>query len=225
VEVALDSLPSGWPVLDGPAAGAPDSERSQVTSRGPIVAVGGAVLVSLVLALAIGVGQGSDERSVIVPSAGASSDATAATSALIVVEVSGAVQRPGLVHLPAGSRIADAIAAAGGYGPSVDAAAARSLHLAQLVADGDQVRVPARGDPTPANGGGSHASVGQGEPVDLNSATAEQLDALPGIGPATAAKIISARTERRFASLDDVRDRKVVGAATFDKIKDLVVVR
>ncbi|HET7027360.1 MAG TPA: helix-hairpin-helix domain-containing protein [Candidatus Limnocylindrales bacterium] len=221
----MDSLPSGWPVLDTPAPPTPESERSQVASRGIILAVGGAVIASLVLALAIGVGQGSDERTVIVPSAGASGDATATGAAPIVVEVSGAVQRPGLVRLPAGSRIADAIAAAGGYGPGVDAEAARALHLAQPVADGDQVRVPARGDPTAASGGGRPPSVGPGAPIDLNTATAEQLDTLPGIGPATAAKIITARTERRFASLDDVRDRKVVGAATLDKIKDLVVVR
>ena len=221
----MDSLPSGWPVLDAPAPATPDSQRSQVASRGPIVAVGGAVLASLVLALAVGVGQGSDERTVIVPAADASRDTTAAAPALIVVEVTGAVQRPGLVRLPAGSRIADAIAAAGGYGPGVDATAARALHLARPVADGDQVRVPARGDPTGASIIGGPPSAGPGEPIDLNTATAEQLDTLPGIGPATAAKIITARTERRFASLDDVRDRKVLGAATLDKIKDLVVVR
>jgi len=148
----------------------------------------------------------------------------------IVVDVQGAVVRPGIVELPAGSRIADAIAAAGGFGPRVAAdRVGQSLNLAALVKDGDQVLVPSRDDPgarstSPAGPGGGGTGVAAG-PVDLNQATAEQLDALPGIGPVTAAKIIAARQEQAFASVDDLRTRKILGAATFDKVKDLVVVR
>lgn len=148
----------------------------------------------------------------------------------LVVDVQGAVVRSGVILLPAGSRVGDAIAAAGGYGPRVAAErVGRELNLAALLRDGDQIVVPSRDDSgAPAGGGGgsgsSGASPGSG-PIDLNRATASELDALPGIGPVTANKIIAAREERPFASVDELRSRKVVGAATFGKIKDLVVVR
>ncbi len=152
----------------------------------------------------------------------------------VVVDVQGAVVKPGIVRLPPGARVADAIAAAGGFGPRVAAdRVGAALNLAAFVHDGDQVIVPARGDQRssagPTGAGSGAASVGGsgagGGPVDLNHATAAELDAMPGIGPATAAKIIAARENQPFATVDELRARKIVGAATFDKIKDLVVVR
>ena len=157
----------------------------------------------------------------------------AMVEAAVVVEVGGAVTRPGVYRLPAGSRVADAVAAAGGFGPRVDVEGAdRALNLAALVRDGDEIHVPARGETgaSAAAGGGGGAGGGNAEGptsaglIDLNRATAEQLDTLPGVGPATAAKIIAAREERPFASLEDVRDRKAVGAATLAKIQALVTV-
>ena len=95
------------------------------------------------------------------------------------------------------------------------------------LADGSSVRVPARGDPPvsppPAVGGG--ASAAPGAPIDLNTATAEQLDTLPGIGPVTAAKILAARDEAPFAAVDELRSRGVLGEKTFERIRDLVTVR
>jgi competence protein ComEA len=144
----------------------------------------------------------------------------------LVVDVQGAVLRPGVQRLAPGARVGDAIAAAGGYGPRVDAArAATELNLAALVADGDRIVVPARGDAAPGSSQGGGGGSGASGLVNVNTASASELDALPGIGPVTAQKIIDARAEQPFASVDELRDRKVVGAATFEKLRDLVTVR
>jgi len=162
--------------------------------------------------------------------AGAHVDGSPASAARpdVVVDVQGAVVRPGIVHLPAGARVADAIAAAGGYGPRVAAdRVGQTLNLAALIKDGDKVFVPSRDDRSSSGsgGGGGSTTGGSSGPVDLNRATVAELDALPGIGPVTAAKIIAAREEQAFGSVDDLRTRKILGAATFDKVKNLVVVR
>jgi competence protein ComEA len=166
-------------------------------------------------------------------SARPSNDSAPGTSAApggdLVVDIQGAVLRPGIRHLPTGSRVADAVAAAGGYGPRVDAArAGRELNLAAQLHDGDRVVIPSRDDPpaTAAGGAGSPkpGGTGGGGPVDLNHATASELDTLPGVGPVTAQKIIIAREEQAFATIEELRDRKIVGAAAFEKLKDLVTV-
>ena len=153
----------------------------------------------------------------------------------LVVDVAGAVLNPGVYHLPAGSRVADAITAAGGFGPRVDAPAAQTLNLAAPLTDGVQVRIPSRDD-TPAGdaspratsggtaSGGNPGSGGVGGQIDLNTATSAQLDTLPGIGPVTAAKIIASREAQRFSAVDDLQKRKLVGASTFAKLARLVTV-
>lgn len=152
-------------------------------------------------------------------------DAAAVSPTLLTVDVDGAVLRPGLVTLPAGSRIGDAIAAAGGFAPMADARAAVALNLAAPLTDGDQVTVPDRAWIGAEDGVASTTGPddsGPAGPIDLDRATAAQLDTLPGIGPVTAEKILAARDEAPFQGVDDLRSRKLVGAATFEKIKDLV---
>jgi competence protein ComEA len=150
-------------------------------------------------------------------------DAPAVAPTLLTVDVDGAVLRPGLVTLPAGSRIGDAIAAAGGFAPIADARAAAALNLAAPLTDGDQVTVPDRASTGAADAVAPTTEPdGPTGPIDLDRATAAQLDTLPGIGPVTAEKILAARDEAPFQGVDDLLSRKLVGAATFEKIKDLV---
>lgn len=152
--------------------------------------------------------------------------------ATVVVQVAGAVARPGVYSLPPGSRVADAIAAAGGYSTEVDPRAAETeLNLAAKVQDAQLIVVPRRGDAgagatgaasPPSSGSGNSAAVSG--PINLNTASAADLDTLPGIGPATAAKIIASREERPFASVDDLVARKILTPTTLAKFRDRVTV-
>ena len=230
--------PSGapWRVLEPVDSAAPDTTEPRPGQPAvPWPAIAAAALVAAVAVAAFLLAArsdpviGVDGATGLEPTfglAGSSAEPAAGGDPELVVEVGGAVVRPGVYRLPPGSRVGDAIAAAGGFGPRVDAAAAdRQLNLAAILRDGDEVHVPIRGEATaPGGSGGEGGGGGVGGLIDLNSASAEQLDTLPGIGPATAAKIIAAREEQPFASVDDLRARKVVGEATLEKIRDLVTV-
>jgi competence protein ComEA len=152
---------------------------------------GGAVAVAVLLVLLVrhlGGGGGTAAPVVAPVQAPAKPAAAAAAAKLLVIDVAGAVRRPGLYRLRSGSRIDDAIAAAGG---ATGKAQLDTVNLAAPVADGEQVVVPGRG----ATASGAAASPPAGgsspsAPLDLNSATLEQLEALPGIGPVTAQKIL-----------------------------------
>jgi competence protein ComEA len=130
------------------------------------------------------------------------------------------------VLLPPGSRIADALEAAGGYSRDADLnAAATSLNLAATLADGAQVYVPvigvAGGAGSSGGGGGSGGSGGSGL-VNLNTATPEELEALPGIGPVTVQKIVAGRAEQAFATLDEMVEREIIDRGQLEDIRDLV---
>jgi competence protein ComEA len=141
----------------------------------------------------------------------------------LLVHVSGAVRRPGIVALPAGARVVDAVAAAGGPTPKADEGA---INLAARIVDGQQVVVPRKGDaPAPASGtaaSGSAAS-GSGTPISLATATAEQLETLPRIGPALAARILAYRDAHGFTAVDDLAEVSGIGPKTLEGLRDLVV--
>lgn len=137
----------------------------------------------------------------------------------LVVHVAGQVARPGLVRLPAGSRVADAVEAAGGV---TRARASESVNLARLVVDGEQIYVGGTARPGGAGGveAGAAAAV---SPVDLNTATVDQFDALPGVGPVIAARIIEWRTlHGRFSSVDELAEVSGIGEAILADLRPLV---
>lgn len=144
-----------------------------------------------------------------------SSAAVPAPAGEVVVSVGGKVPRPGLLRLAAGSRVDDAVRAAGGPLPGADLA---DLNLARRLVDGEQLLV---GVSQPAGATAPGPSTGVGNPlVDLNSATLAELDSLPGIGPVLAQKMLDWRTEHgRFGSVDQLREVSGIGESKYAEIK------
>ncbi|MDA2890141.1 ComEA family DNA-binding protein [Mycolicibacterium sp. BiH015] len=171
----------------------------------------------------------------MVSSAAPTSQAPAGHGQPVVVSVVGLVHTPGLVTLDPGARIADALDAAGG---ALDGADVLGLNLARRVADGEQIVVGIGAPPGQPTEMGSSVVAQQPAPaaatsaedasaatglIDLNAATAEQLDTLPGVGPVTAAAIIAWRDANgRFDSVDQLGDVDGIGPARLDKLRDLV---
>ena len=153
----------------------------------------------------------------------------------VVVQVSGEVRAPGLYHLPTVARVEDAVSAAGG--PTEDADFDQ-INLAARVTDGQRVVVPRKGDGLAA--AESSAVLGdaarttstnsaapapaRGKRLNLNVASLAELDALPGVGPVTAQKILDQRQKSRFTTVEQLLDLKIVNSATFSRIRDLVTV-
>ncbi|MFF8321328.1 helix-hairpin-helix domain-containing protein [Streptomyces bobili] len=148
----------------------------------------------------------------------------AGTAAEIVVDVSGKVRDPGIHRLPAGSRVVDALTAAGGVRPGTNT---DGLNRARFLVDGEQVVVggpPGAGVPA-AGGGSGGGAVGGGPPapVSLNTATVDQLDTLPGVGPVLAQHIVAYRTQHGgFRSVDELREVNGIGERRFSDLRDLV---
>jgi competence protein ComEA len=147
--------------------------------------------------------------------------AVSTTGGEVVVDVAGAVQRGGVYRLPAGSRVTDAVRAAGGLGTTADVDA---VNLAAVVADGQRIYIPRVGEPAPVAVPVAVPSTAAG-PVDLNTATIDQLDRLPGVGPSTAAAIIAHRQQNGpFRSVDDLAAVKGIGPAKVAALRGLVTV-
>jgi competence protein ComEA len=151
------------------------------------------------------------------------------TPAPITVYVQGGVNQPGLYSLPQQSRINDAIMAAGGFSSNGDTG---SINLAEILKDGDQVSVPTLRNPTANVEKSGQATASSAEPtnssptiIDINTATIDELDTLPEIGPKTAQAIIDYRTTHGlFTKIDDILEVQGIGPETFEKIRDLITI-
>jgi competence protein ComEA len=144
----------------------------------------------------------------------------AESSEVVVVSVVGLVARPGLVTLPTGARVADALQAAGGMLPEADPA---SVNLAALVTDGAQIAVGVPGAGAPEGAAGQTSGAADGSRVDLNTASAAELDALPGIGPVLAQRIVDHRHRHGpFRSVEQLDDVPGIGPAIAAELAELV---
>ena len=162
----------------------------------------------------------------------AASSSGMAQEAGLTVYVTGAVNQPGVVTVASGARVADAVNACGGLSPEADADA---VNMAQAVKDGQQIRVPMKGaakavkDGTATKSAGGNGVVASPEDagglVNINTADEKALDALPGVGPATAQKIIEYReTEGAFQSPEDIMKVRGIGKAKYEKMKDKITI-
>ena len=236
------------PQADVPVVKVPESLRRPRldVSRRQVLAVGlAAVVALLVLALRLAVAQAGAEPVPVsatpaglvsrsVPSGlasggaagggagGAAGGFASGATAQVVVHIVGQVAHPGLVTLPAGSRVADAIRAAGGALPTADLA---GVNLARVLIDAEQVRVPKPGEWVPSSSGGAPTGGGSGSGglVDLNSASVSDLDGLPGIGPVLAQRILDWRTEhQRFSSIDELGEVPGIGPKLLAQLRSKV---
>jgi competence protein ComEA len=146
-------------------------------------------------------------------------------SPAVVVHVAGPVRHPGVVRLPAGARVVDALEAVGGLKPG---AMLGAVNLARPVVDGERIQMgpgggPPAGQAPGVDGGGPVGSPAPAGPLDLNAATPAQLEELPGVGPVLAGRIVAWRTEHgRFTAVTELLEVSGIGAATFAELEPLV---
>jgi competence protein ComEA len=227
--------PRGWRERWLPASWR--GARADPGRRGALALAGVAALAAVLAAVGVWrdrpVPQAVPALAPVVVSAPAASPTGPAPTGELVVSVAGAVAAPGLVTLPAGARVADALTAAGGALPGTDLL---TLNLAQPLTDGEQVLVGVVGPPAagaapaakgaPAAGGApARGPSAAGGLVNLNTATQPELEELPGVGPVMAAAIIAFRTQNGpFTSVEQLDDVSGVGAARLAQLVDLVTV-
>lgn len=220
----MDGLKSRWADVVGRMGLGPVSGRVVVLVAG--------VAATCVIGALWSSGGGAQEFEIVsdVTPAGVAAgeeSVTESAEATLVVHVAGSVLRPGIVHLADGSRVGDAVAAAGG---ALSSAQLGAVNLARRLLDGEQVYIPSldeaaagAGVPTAGTGAGLVATAPL---IDLNNADAAALDTLPGVGPSTAAKIIADREANGpFASIDDLQRVSGIGPKRIEEMRPLVEVR
>lgn len=215
------------------AAGALIEDSLEVQAQRFRLHVSPRVVVSVAVALTIGLGlvwllAGGQRGGGLAPLVAADGGGPASASAMsggqwpsqapLTVHVAGAVNRPGVYDLPAGSRVADAVEAAGG---ATDNATTEDINLARALVDGEQVRVPTEGEQMDAHGG----PAGAGDRININQADASALEDLPGVGPVLAKRIVAYRDEHGpFASVDELDGVTGVGPAILEGLIDAATV-
>lgn len=199
-----------------------------LTNKGKIIKATAVILLAVVafFVLVLGTGNESEELAIGETQLSESISQEETSEALIMVDVSGAVENPQVVQLKTNSRVADAIAAAGGLTKKADTS---QINQAAFLTDGEKVYIPEKGEEpidssvSYESGGSSIAqSVGK---IDLNTATSEQLQTLNGVGPATAEKILQYRSQNGyFKSIEELKNIDGIGDKTFEKLKDSIKV-
>jgi competence protein ComEA len=233
----VDQSSPPWRVFDSPAsaegvasAAANATGAPRLAGTNPVVAIAGVAGALVVGALAVVIAvSGAGAGTVVGPDTvlgAVGSERPERATGQIVVDVVGAVVEPGVYRLPPGGRVGDAIEAAGGFSPRVDAArVAAELNLAATLQDGAQVRVPSRDEaPPPVVGGTGGGSGSAGGLVNLNTASQSELEELPGIGPVTAEKIMESRATAPFTTIEELRERDLVFESVFEDIRALITV-
>ena len=205
--------------------------RPAVGAAGAVLAAGVVVVVGLVL-----LRSSSPPPALTLPRAepgtapvGGPVEGASTPPVTVTVHVAGQVAHPGVYAVPSGGRVADAVMAAGGTSGEADV---EQLNLAARVSDGERVYVPKKGEapppvagtaPSPASGSASGKGATAGGPVDLNTATAEQLEELPGVGPATSRAILAYRSSHgRFRSVTELLEVPGIGPAKLEALRPLV---
>lgn len=178
------------------------------------------LLLAIPLLVAVGAGTALVPRPPDPPPVIETADPTPSPTApaIVVVDVVGAVARPGVVRLPAGSRVIDALLAAGGMTGDADLFA---VNKAALLRDGMRIYVPRPGEQPPSGSLGSPSETR----IDINRASEAELVSLPGIGPTTAAKIVRSRESKPFARTEELQTRGLVTARVYADIKDQITTR
>ena len=203
------------------------SKEFLLSNKEKIIKVAAIIILVVVAFFAFVLGDDDDEDQMIIDTQQQQllteeSTAVENTAENIIVDVAGAVNSPKVVELPADSRVADAIAAAGGLTKDADTS---QINQAAFLNDGEKIYIPEIGEEDLSSSGLSASIAKEASKIDINTATSEELQTLNGVGPATAEKIISYRSDvGYFKDIDELKNVDGIGDKTFEKLKDYIMV-